>query len=385
MVTRRFVLATLANLVFFIGVTAFFSLPVHLEAVGASRADVGRVMGAFGLACLVAIPLTGSLADRFGRQRFMFAGALGWVGISLLFTAVDRVGPLVYGLRLGQGVAFSLAFVATNATIVDLAPAGSLGRAIAWFGATTLISHAVGPSLGEWVATTWGFRSLFLLSAAVALASLPLYFAVHDVPRPQSSPAMARTAARALFFRRGGLGPLACALGTAVTFGTALNFMPVFVRARGLPSHAPFFVTYVAAAIMVRIFAGGLGDRVGHRRVGLVGAVGFALAALGFAFVGARWQLIGVSLGFGLAHGLAYPAMNAAFVGSAPAQARGRAMALFNLAFNLGVTLSAFVAGELAERFDYRVMWAVSAALSLVGALVFFVDRPALSAADRAG
>ena len=60
-------------------------------------------------------------------------------------------------------------------------------------------------------------------------------------------------------------------------------------------------------------------------------------------------------------------------------------MALFNLAFNLGVTLSAFVAGELAERFDYRVMWAVSAALSLVGALVFFVDRPALSAADRAG
>ncbi|MCC6903619.1 MAG: MFS transporter [Polyangiaceae bacterium] len=383
-VTRRFALATLANLVFFVAVTAFFSLPVHLEALGGSRADIGRVMGVFGLACLLAIPLTGALADRFGRQRFMFAGALLWVGLALGFSAVDRVGPLVYGLRLGQGVAFSLAFVATNATIVDLAPAGALGRAIAWFGATTLISHAVGPSLGEWVAHELGFRALFLLSAAVAFASLPLYLAVPDVPRSPAELGAVDTGASALLFRRGGVGPVACALGTAVTFGTALNFMPVFVRARGLPSHAPFFVTYVVAAILVRLVAGGLGDRVGHRRVGLVGAAGFALAAVGFGFVRASWQLIVVSLAFGLAHGLAYPAMNAAFVGAAPARARGRAMALFNLSFNLGVTLSAFVAGEVAERFDYRVMWAVSAAVSLVGALVFLADRPRVSAAGRA-
>lgn len=181
MITRRFALATLANLVFFVGVTSFFSLPVHLEALGASRAEVGRTMGAFGVAALVAIPLTGTLADRYGRRRFMLAGALAWFGLSLAFLWVDRVGPLVYALRLGQGFAFSLAFVATNAVIVDLAPPASLGRAIAWFGATTLVSHAVGPSLGEWVAHELGFHRLFQLSAAVSLLALPLYLAVPDV------------------------------------------------------------------------------------------------------------------------------------------------------------------------------------------------------------
>lgn len=380
-VTRRFALATLANLVFFIGVTSYFSLPVHLEAIGASRSDIGRTMGAFGIACLVAIPLTGALADRHGRRRFMLAGALAWALLSLAFLWVDRVGPLVYALRLGQGFAFSLAFVATNAVIVDLAPPASLGRAIAWFGATTLVSHAVGPSLGEWVAHELGFARLFQLSALVALAAVPLYLAVPDLPRPRAGEGEAVGMA-SLALRRGAVGALICAFGSAVTFGTALNFMPVFVRARGLPSHAPFFVAYVAAAILVRVAAGGLGDRVGHRPVGIGGALGFALAALGFALVGHVWQLVLLALTFGLAHGLAYPSMNATFVSGTPGSARGRAMALFNLSFNLGVTLSAFAAGEIAQRWDYGAMWIVSGLTSLAGAAAFLVDRQVT--ADRA-
>lgn len=381
-ITRRFALATLANLVFFIGITSFFSLPVHLEAIGASRAEVGRTMGAFGISCLVAIPLTGALVDRFGRRRFMLAGAILWVVLSVAFTEVDGMGPLVYALRLGQGVAFSMAFVATNATIVDLAPPGALGRAIAWFGATTLVSHAIGPSLGEWVARRLGFDLLFLLSAAVALAAIPLYLGVTDVARPSTDPDAAATGLRALALRRGGPGPLLCALGVAVTFGTALNFMPVFVRARGITSHAPFFVAYVTAAIGVRVLAGGLGDRVGHRAVGIFGAVGFALAAFGFAFVHSIWQLATLALVFGLAHGLSYPSINAAFVMGAPARARGRAMALYNLSFNVGVTLSAFVAGEVAHHFDYATMWFVSGAVSLSGALAFALDRGAVASGE---
>jgi MFS family permease len=183
------------------------------------------------------------------------------------------------------------------------------------------------------------------------------------------------------------MGALASALGSAVTFGTAINFMPTFVRARGLPSHAPFFIAYVVAAIFVRVTLGGLGDRVGHRRVGLGGALGFTLAAVGFAFVHAPWQLVALALAFGVAHGVAYPSMNAAFLAGTPATARGRGMALFNLSFNVGVTLSAFVAGEVAERVSYAAMWGVAGLLSAVGAVVFALDRApeVSSAAGRAG
>lgn len=382
-VTSSFVTATVANLVFFVSVTSFFSLPVHLEALGASRAEVGRIMGSFGIASLVGIPLTGELADRFGRRRFMLGGAVVWACAALGFLLVDRVGPLTYALRLGQGLAFSLAFVATNAVIVDIAPAGSLGRAIAWFGATTLISHALGPSFGEWVAERYGFARLFELSALFALAAVPLYLLLPE-PERGAAPGRARveSSLRQLAWRRGARGALSCALGTAITFGAALNFMPVFVRSRGIASHAPFFVSYVACAIVVRVFLGGLGDRVGHRRIGLLGAVGFCLSAFGFVGVTSRTSLVGLALLFGLSHGLAYPSMNAAFVEATPAKARGRAMALFNLAFNIGVTLSAFVAGEVAERFGYSNMWVLTGLGSLAGTLAFALDDKPVSPAE---
>lgn len=386
LLTRRFAVATLGNLVFFVAVTSFFSLPVHLEELGAGRADIGRIMGSFGLSALFAIPLTGALADRFGRRRFMTLGALVWAALSLAFLWVDRIGPAVYLLRLGQGLAFSLTFVATNAVIVDLAPRGALARAIALFGATTLVSHAVGPSLGEWVAHRWGFDRLFQLSAVVALVAGVLHASVPDVSRPDASDGSASVSMVRLALRKGAVGALVAALGSAVTFGAAINFMPVFVRARGLESHAPFFVAYVVAAIFVRVAAGGLSDRLGHRLVGTVASVGFAGAAVGFAFMTQSvGQMVALAFLFGVSHGLAYPAMNALFVEGAPHNARGRSMALFNLSFNVGITLSAFVAGEVAERVDYRAMWLVAAGASVLGSLALALDRaPVTASEDRA-
>lgn len=384
--TRRFVLATLGNLVFFVGVTSFFSLPVHLEALGASRAEIGRVMGSFGLASLFAMPLTGVLVDRFGRRGFMVLGSLVFSVLSLGFLAVGGIGPLVYALRLGQGLAFSLAFVATNALIVDLAPRGGLGRAIALFGATTLISHAVGPAFGEWVAHHFGFPRLFQLSALAALGAAGAHALAPGGFRAQPAHVERPTGLLGLALRRGASGALFSAVGSAVTFGAAINFMPVFVRSRGLPSHAPFFVAYVLAAIAIRLGAGGASDRFGHRRVGTIASLGFAATAVGFAFMGNRVaSLVGLALVFGLSHGLAYPATNALFVEGAPPNARGRAMAVFNLAFNVGITLSAFVAGEIAERAGYFAMWLVAAAASVAGSVLLALDRaPVTALEDRA-
>ena len=84
--------------------------------------------------------------------------------------------------------------------------------------------------------------------------------------------------------------------------------------------------------------------------------------------------LIVCALAFGLTHGVAYPAMNALFVEGAPARARGRAMALYNLSFNVGLTVAAFAAGEIAERAGYPVMWLTMGAAALLGAAALVVD-----------
>ena len=88
---RRLAFATIANFAFFVGVTAFFTLPVRLQALNASRAEIGRVMGVFGLASLFAIPATGALVDRYGRRPFVIAGCVVWSLVALLFARVETM------------------------------------------------------------------------------------------------------------------------------------------------------------------------------------------------------------------------------------------------------------------------------------------------------
>jgi MFS family permease len=383
--TREFLLTTLANSVFFVGITMSFVLPVQLAELGADRAEIGHIVGTFGFASLIAIPATGALADRFGRRPFMLIGAVLWTLVALGFSSLERLGPAFYLLRLAQGLAFSLAFVSTNALIVDLAPAGALGRAIAIFGTATLLTHALGPSLGEWVAHRFGFPAMWRLAAATSVAALVCFATLRIRPHTRRDESQPDLGMVALSVRRGAIGALCAGIATAMAFGTAIHFIPIFVRARGIPSHTPFFVSYVAAAIAVRLVAGGLGDRLGHKNVATGAVVGFSIAVAAFAFVNDSTTLAVIALCFGAAHGWAYPSMNALFVEGAPLASRGRAMAVFNLAFNVGITISAFAAGEIAERLSYFTMWIAMGAMAACGALALAIDRPRLTApGDRA-
>lgn len=378
--TRRLAFLTLANFAFFVGVTAFFSLPVHLQQLGASRAEIGRIMGVFGLASLFGIPLTGVLVDRYGRRAFMLGGALAWSAIALAFSRVEAMSALPYALRFVHGGAFSLCFVAVNALVVELAPPGALGRAIAMFGTTTLAAHAIGPALGEWVAHRYGFPTLFVAAGVMGLLAVGGFAAAGD--RSTATPAAGEDVSMwRLAVRPGGRGVLAGALAAALAFGSAIHFVPVFVRARGLDSHAPFFISYVISAVVVRLLGGGLGDRVGHRRVGIVAALMFSVAVMGLSLVQGTVLLVVLALCYGVAHGWAYPAMNAEFVAAAPERARGRAMALYNLSFNVGMTLSAFAAGEIAERASFTTMWLVMGGAASLGAVAMWLDRPRVAAA----
>jgi MFS family permease len=378
LLSPKFLLATAGNLGFFIGLTTFFSLPVHLEDLGASRVEVGRVMGVFGATSMLAIPATGVLVDRIGRRPFMLLGASLWAVVALVFTQVDRIGPLVYVLRLGQGLAFALTFVATNALVADLAPPRALGRAIAVFGTTTLATHAIGPTLGELIAGTYGFPVLYAASGASAcLAVVAFSFIGESAPeRADPRAGEAEVGLVSLVARPGARSALFGAFTSALSFGAAMNFMPIFVRSRGLPSYSPFFASYVVAAVVVRLGAGGLGDRFGHRRIGAGALFLFSMVVAMLSRVDSTAMLVSLAFVFGATHGLVYPSLNALFLDGAPSSARGRAMAGFTLAFNVGMTTAAFAGGEIAERAGYASMWLFVGTLAVVGAISVAVDRP---------
>ncbi len=355
------VLGTLAT--FGLGFSGFLLLPKYLTELGASPQVIGVTSASMSVAVVLSTPLSAYLIDRLEKPRLIRLGA-SLLGLSCLsFLVVREPGLTMVGLRLLQGVAFSLVLTACSATVVALTPPQRLGRLLGYVGATMLGSQAVAPALFEPLTERMGWSALFvggaLCAACVALLS-------YRLPRPRASEETRRAPVWAR--PRGLVLPsLIASAATGFSFGAIITFAPAFALSRGASSISQLFLAYVASALSVRILAGGLGDRFGHARVAIVTVTSYALVVFGFVDLQPAWVPV-LGGGLGLAHGLLFPSLNALALADTPEPERGRVQALFFGSFHLGVASSGFSLGEVADRVGFAGVFALAGAASLSAA-----------------
>jgi MFS family permease len=369
-----FLRLTLANFFFFLNFASFFLLPLHVKALGGSEATVGAVMGINGLASLLVLPLVGSAIDRFGRRRFLIGGAAAMSLAALCFTQVQAIGPALFGLRVLQGASFAAAFTAATTLAAELAPQARRAQALGIFGVSTLLTHAVAPSVGEEIVRRGGFSLLFVFASLCSLITVWLVAKL---------PASALARGRGVAPSRWRVGRTQWVLIGTMTlsgmgFGTVVTFVPTFVRGAGLGRVGYFFAAYSAAAILTRVAGAGLSDSFGRRKVILPAQLALAGSILVLAFTYSVPMLVLMGLLFGSAQGVSYPTLHAFLVDLTEQAHLGRAQALFNGAFNLGVTSAGFLFGLIAELAGHRAMFAIASLTPALAWLLLYVagDQP---------
>ena len=370
---RRFLALCGANFFFFFGVAMFHLLARHLRALGADEAGIGAIMGCFGVASVLMIPLTGSFTGRWGRRPFVVAGYSLTAIVSFAWLLFPSLSWALAALRALQGAAFAWTLVGSATMVVDLAPPGRLAQAIGLFGASGLVTNALGPTLAEALASRMGFAAVFAVAGALGLIAVAL---LGWVPETHSAESEAvPTPILSLALRRGPRGPLLASLIGATGFGSVFVFLADYAPTAGVPHVSPFFLAFTAAALAVRLFAGGLSDRVGRLRVALPAYLVASLAVTAMAGVGATWHLVALAVVLGTSHGLYYPALNALVLERVDAPLRGKAMALYSLSFNVGVMLSSFGYGLLAKALGYRPMYLFAGVAVLIATAMLAMDR----------
>jgi len=380
---RDFYLITAANFAFFLNFASFFLLPVHLHELGVSEATIGYVMGTAGFAGICALPFLGMLLDRVDRRRFVVGGGLTMALASFAYLLVPGTGPALFALRVVQGMAFTSAFVTASTLAAELAPLAIRGRALGFFGISTLLTHAIAPAVGEVIAHRYGFSALFAVAGMLGLTSMTLSLAVRAPrARPATTP---RVVPHGRSLRKEPL--LWFAAATMVTcgmgFGSVLTFVPTFVHTVAIERVAPFFLSYSLAAIAVRFVFGGISDRVGRRPVLFPSMAVLASAILALPTVRSVPALIVDGLFFGAGQGMLYPTANALMVDLSHAGNLGRVQTLFSGSFSIGVSISAFVFGRVIERLGYGVAFTTAAGCVAAGMVLLWLapeDARALDA-----
>ncbi len=369
LMTPRFALVLACQACFGFAFSAFFLLPTFLATeLAAGAAEIGTLTTVTSFVTAFLMVGMGIVVDRCARKPLIVVGGLFMAVASIAFAAAETLGPFVYALRIVQAIAFSMVFVAGSAMTVDLAPDERLAEALGYFGLTGLATNAIAPATVEELAAGPGWPSAFAVAAAAAFVCALLGLGLRENPARhfRGTP----TPIAALAFRadqcRGGV-VMAC-IGAA--FSALFVYHQLYALELGILQVRVFFVNYALAAVVARSAFGTVGDRWGRRRVSIASLALYTLAAfsmmelstLGLAIIGA---------GFGLAHGIFYPTFSALVVEALDARARGKALALLQAWFNIGIALAASALGALAETSGYRDVFAVAglccaAALSIV-------------------
>jgi MFS family permease len=338
---------------------------------------IGRIASMGGLAGLLTVPLAAYGIDRVSRRWFFRLGAALLVLLSLGFTQVHEVGPLVYVLQGCVSASFVLSFNAAAALLMDYAPPERIGQAIGWLGGANVLMNAVATMIAEPLAASYGWNVVFALGAVAGCSAFALSFGARAAPqRPLTAAASRELANQGI---KPGLGPIlltACLVGGV--FIAMFGFVQPYALSSGAHQVRGYFLGFTTSAVAGRVFFGGLGDRVGRRAVSTWMLVGYGLSALLMRELHPD-LLVVYGLAFGAAHGVLYPTLNALLLEHVPSARRGFGMALYNGAFNLGSSVGSLAWGLLAKQHGYPLVYTFAACTSLMAAVTLRLAKPAAS------
>lgn len=271
-------LAWLALGAFAIGTESFMVaglLPVLAADLQVSATRAGQLVLLFALSYAIGSPVMAALFARFGRRPLLIAGLAAFSGITLAASMAQGFAQLALA-RVALGLVAGVFLPTASAVAASMVSPALRGRALAIVTGGGTVAVALGVPLGAWIAGWGGWRTAYLLIAAVAaLATWGL-----AVGLPRGLAAAPTTAARTPSFsvtREPGVLP---ALLTTMLWATGgfsfYTYIALFLSgtlgfgAEGVS--AVFFAIGIAAAIGTA--AGGWAtDRFGADRM----AQGFAL------------------------------------------------------------------------------------------------------------
>ncbi|GIW08758.1 MAG: MFS transporter [Dehalococcoidia bacterium] len=366
---------------------AFFDLfsqfPVvapYARQLGASPALVGVAVGAYSFANLFGNLAAGPLLDRWGRKPALVFSLCAAAGALALYSVVQSAEQLVV-VRTLHGLAAAVLSPGAFALLGDNARPEARARAFGSAGALIAVAAVVGPAFAGIVRERYGAPAVFLIVAAILLATA-IIIGVIVRERPPTPPDEGPIRALGTLLVRQPLATaLTAILALTVSLGVLVTHLPLVLDARGEQARASgtaFSVYALVALIGLAGPASRLADRVGRRRPLAAGLLTVGLAMSVFATVGSLAGVFLASATFGLGFSLLFPAAAALVADGARAEERGAAFGLFYAVYSAGTVVGATGAGLLSERAGELspLPFVAGAIVALAAAPVVLLARP---------
>ncbi len=149
------------------------ALPHMAGSLGASQEEATWVLTSYLVSSAIILPISGWLANRFGRKRFYMTCVAMFTACSVLCGFANTL-PLLIVARILQGLGGGGLATSEQAILADTFPVEKRGQAFALYGMAVVVAPAIGPTLGGWITDNFNWHWIFFINLPVGLLSLYL-------------------------------------------------------------------------------------------------------------------------------------------------------------------------------------------------------------------
>ena len=147
------------------------SLPHIAGSLSASVDEAAWALTSYLVANAIILPMTGWIANFFGRKRTLTAAVFGFTAASFLCGLATSLPMLIF-FRVIQGATGGALQPLSQAVMLEAFPPKDRGKAMAFWGLGIVVAPMLGPVIGGYLTDNFSWRWVFYINLPVGLASV---------------------------------------------------------------------------------------------------------------------------------------------------------------------------------------------------------------------
>jgi len=358
-------------------------LPIFMATVlGTSMVTIGIIEGFAEGAAAITKVFSGAISDYCGKRKLL--AVLGYTLSAItkaIFPLATTIG-LVFGARFVDRIGKGIRGAPRDALVADIAPLKLRGAAYGLRQSLDSVGAFIGPLLA-FIFMIWFTNDIrAVLWAAVVPAFIAVFLLIIVVREPESADRAAdsRNRLTLIDIKRLSTGYwLIVVLGAVFTLA---RFSEAFLILRA--QDVGLAIGYVPVIMIVmNIFysmfaypAGAAADRLSARTLLVFGLAILVIADIVLAMAVSPWVTFAGAAFWGLHMAITQGLLSKLVADSAPADLRGTAFGVFNLASGVALFLASFLAGLLWIAFGAPATFIAGALFAILAAMGLLFYRP---------
>ena len=317
-----------------------------------SFTQIGMVTSVFGITKALTNLGMGTLSDRIGRKPVIIAGSIvSALGGMVIASANSFTGMLLGTALIGLGGGST--FVGIMVAMTEVIPS-RIGLAMGLFQLAAYGGSTLGTSLAGYLAVYYGLRQPFtVLMAISAFGAVTSFLFVPQTERAHEKESARPREKVKITSYIGQLGPMYFAgFSSKIMDSLVVSFLPLYLTGLGMDIGRVFTVmsAFTFSWALLQPLTGHTSDRIGRKRIIVVGLAGSVISVVSFTLTGNFTLLVACSLFLGVEAAFFYTPLVAMVSDIAPSELEGTLIGSYRFFRDMGYFVGPLLLGAIADR-----------------------------------